>query len=224
RAALDGRPALIRNPSSAPGETVHLESYPALLVLAVAVAAPLLAEIPIGIRLPALVLEIILGIVIGPHVLGLATVSPLLGWLGGTLGLAGLFFMAGLELDLEKVRGQPISLAGRGWVLSIVLGVAAAGLLHALPPVRAPMMVALALATTAMGVLSPVLRDQGDLDTKFGRLVLAAGAVGEFGPIVVMSLVLTRTYSSGVEIALMLAFVGLAVAAALVALGMRPPR
>jgi Kef-type K+ transport system membrane component KefB len=203
---------------------VHLESYPALLVLAVAVIAPLLAEIPIGIRLPALVLEIVLGIVIGPHVLGLATVSPLLGWLGGTLGLAGLFFMAGLELDLEKVRGQPVSLAARGWLVSLVLGTAAAAVLYALPMVHSPMMVALALTTTAMGVLMPVLRDTGEVDSGFGRLVVAAGAVGEFGPIVVMSLVLTRTYSSWVEIGLMLVFVAIAVGAALVALGMRPPK
>ncbi|MGO9829608.1 MAG: cation:proton antiporter [Myxococcaceae bacterium] len=201
-----------------------METYPALLVLLIAVIAPLLAEIPIGIRLPALVLEILLGIIVGPHVLGLARMTPLLGWLGGTLGLAALFFMAGLELDLEKVRGRPLLLAGRGWILSIVLGLAAAGLLHALRPVHAPMMVALALATTAMGVLTPVLRDAGQLDTDFGRLVLAAGALGEFGPIVVMSLVLTRTYSSWVEIVLMVVFVVLAVAAALVALGMRPPR
>ncbi len=201
-----------------------METYPALLVLTIGVIAPLLAEIPIGIRIPALVLEIILGIVIGPHVLGLATVTPLLAWLGGNLGLAALFFMAGLELDLEKVRGRPLSLAGRGWVFSAVLGLAAAALLHALRPVHAPMMVALALTTTALGVLSPVLRDEGELDTQFGQLVLAAGTVGEFGPIVVMSLVLTRTHSSLVQIALMLVFVAVAVGAALVALGLRPPR
>ncbi|MGO9063384.1 MAG: cation:proton antiporter [Myxococcaceae bacterium] len=201
-----------------------MESYPALLVLTISVIAPLLAEIPIGIRLPALVLEILLGIVVGPHVLGLARMTPLLGWLGGTLGLGAVFFMAGLELDLEKVRGRPLSLAGRGWILSIALGLGAAGLLHVMRPVHAPMMLALALATTAMGVLTPILRDEGQLDTDFGRFVLGAGALGEFGPIVVMSLVLTGTYSSWVEIALMVLFVGLAVAAALVALGTRPPR
>jgi Kef-type K+ transport system membrane component KefB len=203
---------------------MHLETYPALLVLGIAVLAPLLAEIPIGVRVPALVLEIVLGIIVGPHVLGLAHVTPLLGWLGGDLGLAALFFMAGLELDLAKVRGRPLSLAGRGWLLSVVLALAVTALLHVLPPVHAPMMVALALATTAMGVLIPVLRDSGELDTDFGRLVLGAGSVGEFGPIVVMSLVLTRTHSSGVEIGLMLAFVAIAVGAALVALGARPPR
>jgi len=199
-------------------------SYPVLLVLTIAIVAPLLAEIPIGIRVPALVLEIVLGIVVGPHVLGLATVTPLLSWIGGRLGLGALFFMAGLELDLQKVRGRPLSLAARGWLISIALGAAAAAVLYALPSVHTPMMVALALATTAMGVLTPVLRDGGQLDSEFGRMVLGAGAVGEFGPVVIMSLALTGTYRSSVELILMVVFVAIAVAAALVALGVRPPR
>lgn len=201
-----------------------MNSHPVLLVLAIAVIAPLLAEIPIGVRVPALVLEMLLGIVVGPHVLGLATADGLLGWLGGRLGLGALFFMAGMELDLERVRGRPLSLAARGWILSLALGLAAAGLLYVLPFVHAPMMVALALTTTALGVLLPILRDAGELETAFGRLVLAAGTVGEFGPIIVMSLVLTRTYSGWLEIGLMLAFVAIAFGAALVALGARPPR
>src|SRR6266545_3173850 len=95
-----------------------MSSYPVLLVLAIAVAAPLLAEIPISVRLPALVLEMTLGIVVGPHVRGLVSADSLLGWLGGTLGLSALFFMAGMELDLDRVRGRPLALAARGWILS----------------------------------------------------------------------------------------------------------
>jgi Kef-type K+ transport system membrane component KefB len=86
------------------------------------------------------------------------------------------------------------------------------------------MMVALALTTTALGVLLPILRDAGELETDFGHLVLAVGTVGEFGPIVVMSLVLTGTYSGWLDIGLMLAFVAIAFGAALVALGARPPK
>src|SRR5271165_3202485 len=88
-----------------------MNSHPVLIVLAIAVAAPLLAEIPIGVRLPVVVLEMVLGIIAGPQVLGLATAEGLLGWLGGKLGLAALFFMAGMELDLERVRGRPLTLA-----------------------------------------------------------------------------------------------------------------
>jgi Kef-type K+ transport system membrane component KefB len=201
-----------------------MNSHPVLIVLAIAVAAPLLAEIPVGVRLPVVVLEMVLGIIIGPQVLGLASAEGLLGWLGGELGLAALFFMAGMELDLERVRGRPLTLAIRGWVLSLVLGLLVAALLYVLPIVHSPMMVGLALSTTALGTLLPILRDAGQLDTGFGRLVLAAGAVGEFCPVVMVSLVLTGQYSEWLKIGLMLTFVAIAFGAARIALGARPPR
>jgi Kef-type K+ transport system membrane component KefB len=69
--------------------------------------------------------------------------------------LAALFFMAGMELDLERVRGRPLTLAIRGWGVSLVLGLAAAALLYILPKVHSPMMVGLALSTTALGTLLP---------------------------------------------------------------------
>jgi len=155
-----------------------MEAHPVLLVLTIAVIAPLLAELPVGIRMPALVLEMVLGIIVGPHVLGLATGEGLLGWLGGTLGLAALFFMAGLELDLARVGGRPLTHAARGWALSLLLGLAAAETLHVLGIVHAPIAIALALSTTALGALLPILRDTGELETNLGPLVLAAGAVG----------------------------------------------
>jgi Kef-type K+ transport system membrane component KefB len=201
-----------------------MNSHPVLIVLAIAVAAPLLAEIPVGVRLPVVVLEMVLGIIIGPQVLGLATAEGLLGWLGGELGLAALFFMAGMELDLERVRGHPLTLAIRGWVLSLVLGLVVAALLYVLPIVHSPMMVGLALSTTALGTLLPILRDAGLLETEFGRLVLAAGAAGEFGPVVMVSLVLTGQYSEWLKIGLMLTFVAIAFGGARIALGARPPR
>ena len=201
-----------------------MSSHPVLLVLAIAVSAPLLAEIPIGLRLPAVVLEMVLGIIVGPDALGLVRADGLVDWLGGKLGLAALFFMAGMELDLERVKGMPLTLAVRGWMLSLVLALTAATVLHFLPLVHAPMMVAIALSTTALGTLLPILRDAGESDTAFGRMVMAAGAVGEFGPVVVMSLALTQGSSGWLEVVLLLAFVAIAFAAALVALGVRPPR
>ena len=201
-----------------------MSSHPVLLVLGIAVLAPLLAEIPIGFRLPTVVLEMMFGIIVGPDVLGLVKAEGLIDWLGGTLGLAALFFMAGLELDLGRVKGAPLRLAVLGWMLSLVLAFSAAMLLHFLPHVHAPMMIAIALSTTALGTLLPILSDAGESDTVFGRMVLAAGAVGEFGPVVVMSLVLTQGSSGWFEVVLLLAFVAIACLAALVALGVRPPR
>ena len=203
---------------------LDLNNHPVLLVMGIAVAAPLIAEIPIGFRLPVVVLEMALGVVVGPHVLGLARVEGLLGWLGGTLGLAALFFMAGMELDLERVRGRPLLLAAYGWVLSLALALSATALLNYLPFIHAPMMVAVALTSTALGTLLPILRDSGQLDTEFGRHILAVGAMGEFGPIVAVSLVLTREYSEWLQVALMLALIAITFLAAFAALRVRPPK
>ena len=185
--------------------------------MAIAVAAPLLAEIPIGVRLPVVILEMVLGIIIGPQVLGLAKAEGLLAWVG-TLGLSALFFSAGMELDLDRVRGRPLSLAVRGWLLSFALGLVAAGILHTVSFIHAPMMLALALCTTAMGTILPILRDAGELETGFGRLILAAGAMGEFGPVVVMSLALTGQHPAWQEVALMLSIVALTFLTAFAAL------
>jgi len=199
-----------------------LSAHPALLVIAVAVAAALLAEIPIGIRLPVGVLQLALGILVGPHVLGLARVDGLLAAFG-FFGTCALFFMAGMELDLDRVRGAPLSLALRGWLVSLVLAGLFAGLLHALPFVRLPFFVAIALTTTALGLLVPILRDSDDLETPFGRQVLAAGAAGEFGPVVVMSIAFAHETSGWVQAGLMLAFVALAIVCAVIALRPHPP-
>ena len=220
--------ALTRVPAL-PGETerdpfkMNLSHTPVLLVMAIGVLAPLLAEIPIGFRIPVVVLEMVLGIVVGPYGFGLVKVEGLLAWLGGTLGLAALFFMAGMELDLDRVRGRPLSLAVTGWGVSLTLGVCAAGILHVLPFIDAPVMVALTLTTTAVGTFMPILRDAGHLDTQFGRLVLAAGVVGEFGPVIVVSLLLTSSYGIGIESALMLGFLALTLVAAFFALKPSPP-
>src|SRR5262249_55450333 len=93
-----------------------------------------------------------------------------------------------------------------------------------IPFVHAPLMVTLALSTTALGTFMPALHDAGMLETEFGTDVLAAGAVGEFLPIMTTSLVLTRQFPAWEEVGLMLGFVGLAALAAFVALGYRSPR
>ena len=114
--------------------------------------------------------------------------------------MAATLFMAGMELEWDRIRGRPLTLAAIGWVVSLLLALAFVGVLHDIPYVDAPFMVALALATTSLGVLLPVFRDSGHLDTRFGSLFLAAGTVGEVGPIVVMSLLLSHRYSTWQEV------------------------
>jgi Kef-type K+ transport system membrane component KefB len=211
---------------------MDLNAYPILTVLIIATASSMLAELPVRFRVPAVVWEMIFGILVGPHLLGL--VQPIgrftmSGERVGTYtlmaerGLAALFFIAGLDLDLTRVRGRPLQLAITGWTVSLGLALTAAALLRMMPFVHAPLMIALALTTTAMGTFMPTLHDAGMLRTNFGINVLAAGAVGEFLPIISAALLLTRDVPVWQEVLLMLGFVVLAGVAAAVALGFRPP-
>jgi Kef-type K+ transport system membrane component KefB len=109
-----------------------LDNHPVFVVLALAVVAPLLAEIPIGVRVPVVVLEVVLGILIGPHVLGLHQVGPFLSYMI-TVGMGATLFMAGMEIDFKQVRGRPLSLALRGWAFSIPLAFLAWAALDVLP-------------------------------------------------------------------------------------------
>ncbi len=197
--------------------------HPVFWLMLAAVAAPLLAEIPLGVKLPVVVLEVVLGIVIGPHLLGLVQFEGFVKTMFG-FAMALTLFMAGVELDFNQIRGRPLFLATAGWVGSVLLGLGAVGLLHVVPGVNAPLMVTLALCTTGLGVLIPVFRDGGQLATAFGRLVVAAGVLGEVGPIVAMSLALSTRYSTWQELGFLVAFLALVGGAMAVGIGVRPPR
>ncbi|MEP6623190.1 MAG: cation:proton antiporter [Acidimicrobiia bacterium] len=193
-----------------------------LLILGAAFLAPLIAARFRALRLPALVFEIVFGIVIGPDVLDLVRLMPSIQLLSD-IGLATLIFLAGFELDLARVRGRPLRLAMKGWGASVVLGLVISGLLLAIGVIQAEMFVAFAMSTTALGTLLPIIRDEGMLETPFGVHVLAIGSVGEFLPIVAVALLLSRTDDSKAALALM-GFGVASVGAVLIALHSRPGR
>ncbi|MFO1415046.1 MAG: cation:proton antiporter [Burkholderiales bacterium] len=197
--------------------------HPIFAVLAIAVAAPLIAELPLGVRLPVVVIEVVLGAFFGPHGVGWIATGPFLD-LMQTAGLGAMLFMAGTEIDFRAIAGRPLRLGIGGWFVSAVLAFVVVGLLHVVPGVHAPMMVVLALTTTNLGVMLPVLRDAGVLDSAFGRQFLAAGTIGELAPIVAVSLALSTLYSTWQEFALLLAFLGVVAATGFVGARTRAPR
>jgi Kef-type K+ transport system membrane component KefB len=167
-----------------------------------------------GLLVPTVVLELVLGVVIGPQVLGLPT-SDFLQFFSD-LGLGMLFFFAGYEIDLRRIAGEPLRLGALGWALSLAIAYSIGGALAAAGIVLSLVYTGSALATTAIGTLIPILSDSGELRTRFGTYLLAAGAVGEFGPILLLTLVLS-TQGALHNAALLIAFVALAVAVALLA-------
>jgi Kef-type K+ transport system membrane component KefB len=132
------------------------------------------------------------------------------------LGLGMLFFFAGYEIDIVRIRGLPLRLATLGWVLSLAIAYALGGVLAAIGVVVSLVYVGSALSTTAIGTLLPVLKDTGELQTDFGTYLLGAGAVGEFGPILLLTLALS-TQSALHNALILVAFIALAVAVAVVA-------
>ncbi|MFD0637432.1 cation:proton antiporter [Catenulispora yoronensis] len=172
--------------STIPGMDRSLSTL--LLVALIAVLSPPLADL-VGraAPVPMVVFEIVLGILVGPDVLGWAVQDDLVHTLS-QFGLAMLFFMAGYEIDFDRLRGGPLARAVRGWAMSVVIGVGL-GLLLA-PTADSGAIVGIALTTTALGTILPVLRDAGQLGTALGDAVMAVGAVGEFAPIVAMTLFL----------------------------------
>jgi Kef-type K+ transport system membrane component KefB len=165
--------------------------------------------------LPVVAVEIVLGILIGPEVLGLAKPDEFLDFFA-SLGLGMLFFFAGYEIDFERIRGSPLRLAALGWVLSLALAYALGGLFALAGVVLSLIFTGSAMATTAIGTLIPILRDAGELRTRFGRYLLAAGAAGEFGPILLITL-LFSTKRAASEAAILVAFLAIAVVAAVIA-------
>lgn len=194
-----------------------------LVVAAIAAMAPVLADLSRTAKVPVVVAEIALGIVVGPQVLGLAETDSFIEALS-TFGLAFLFFLAGMEIDFERIRGAPIERGVAGWLLSVVFGAAIALILHLTGVIDATVLVALALTTTALGTLMPILRDAGILDQRFGSFVVGAGAVGEFGPVIIVSIILAFDAGEAWHSVLLFVFAGVAVATSLIALRARPAR
>jgi Kef-type K+ transport system membrane component KefB len=185
-----------------------------VIVMIAAIAAITVAVVPSRFAPPVVVVELLLGIVVGPEVLDLAGTDSFIEFFSN-LGLGMLFFFAGYEIDFERIRGKPLKLGAWGWLLSIALAYGIGGALAAAGIVLSFLYTGSAMATTAIGTLIPILRDNGELKTRFGTYLLAAGGIGEFGPILLVTLVLS-TANPLHESVILIAFVALALAMALV--------
>jgi len=159
-------------------------------VALVAALAPIVVAVLPGPRVPQVVIFLLGGVLIGPHVLGLAETSSIR--LVANIGLGFLFLLAGYELDPALLRQRPGELAMLGWVISAVAAVGVAAGLTAAGYIRDYVPVGLALTTTALGTLLPILRDNDMLVGQFGRYIFAAGAVGELFPILIIAVFLTK--------------------------------
>ena len=189
------------------------------VITLIAAVTPLMAARLPGSRIPEVVLLIVLGIVVGPGVLGLAQNSPAIDLIAN-VGLGMLFFLGGFELDRVVMMGQNGRAAAGAWLVSMALALGVVGMLAASGFVRAFLPVAIALTTTALGTLLPILRDAGENRGAFGRAMIANGAIGELFPIIAISVFLSGR-GTWAALALLLAFGAIAYVASRVALRFR---
>ena len=173
--------------------------------------------------LPTVVVEIVLGILIGPEVLGLAELDPYINFLSD-FGLALLFFFAGLEVIEHHVPRTVLRRGTIGWAISLAIGLTVGLVLQQAGVDAEWWLLGVALVTTALGTLVPILSDAGVLPTPLGRAVLGTGVAGEFWPIIFISVFLTSVYGEVTEFVLLLGFGVLVAGAAIVATQARPPR
>src|SRR4051795_6119254 len=180
-----------------------------LIVTAIAFAAPFVLGLFPRVRLPSVVAEIGAGIAVGPSVLGWVHVDQTIQVIS-TLGLAFLLFLAGLEIDFMRLRGRVLKLAALGYALSFGLALLVAGGLRVAGLVHAPLLVAITLAATSLGVLIPVLKDAGASATPLGQLVIAAGSIADFAAIILLSVFFTGEGGTGSTLLLIASLLALA--------------
>ena len=190
-----------------------------LLVAAVAFAAPLLLGLAPALRLPSVVLELVAGIVIGPSVLGWVELDEPIQVLS-LVGLAFLLFLAGLEIEFDRLRGRRLALVGVGFALSFVIAVVAALVLDAAGQVETPLLVAIILVATSLGVVVPVLKDSNELSSDLGQLVIAAASIADFGAVILLSVFFSRESTGlGAKLVLLGGFALISAAAVAALLG-----
>ena len=193
-------------------------SFNSLLIIGgVAVAMPLLLGLVPAVKVPAVVLEILGGVLVGPEVLGWVHLDPAVR-VTADLGLGFLLFMAGYEIDLRRFERRILGLAGRAFAASVALALLIAYGLQLAGQVRDGLLVAITLLATSLGILVPILKDSGHTDTPFGQLIMAAGSLAELGPLVLLSVFFSASSGNpSTELGLLAAFIGITAVVVVVA-------
>ncbi len=181
------------------------------IVCAVAVVVPLALGLSPARRIPTVVIEIITGIIIGPSVLGWVTYDTPIAILS-TLGLSFLLFHAGMEVELDRLRGRVLTPVLLGFLLTLALALPIGFIFYGLGQVKSPVFLTIVLSATTLGMVMPLLKDSGELNSSFGQLVIAGAVVADFVPIVLLSLFFSHeTASIGSKIVLLGGFIFLAI-------------
>ncbi len=164
-----------------------MQPYTSFIIVAViAFLAPLIRGLAPMILVPAIVLELVGGIIVGPHGIGIAS-STVPVKVFATVGLACLLFLAGREIQVDRLRGPLLTTSLAGFAISLVLAFGCASLFHAVGLVKTPLLVAIVLVATSLSIIIVPLKDAHETDSNWGQQVIAAAAIAEFGAVILLS-------------------------------------
>jgi Kef-type K+ transport system membrane component KefB len=193
--------------------------YGLAVVAAVAFLVPLTLGLFPRVRVPSVVVEIAMGVVIGPFGLGWVTIDTPIHVLS-IIGMAALLFLGGMEIEYERLRGRVLRLSVVGFGVSLGIGLAVALGLQAASLIREPLFVALILAASAVGLVIPILKDAGEIGNDFGQLVVAGSSIADFGTVILLALFFSREATSPIaQLVLLTAFGTIAAAIVFAAFG-----
>lgn len=186
-----------------------------LAVAAIAVTAPLLVNLAPALRLPAVVLEIVAGIVVGPSGLGWVELDLPIQVLG-LIGLAFLLFLAGLEIDVVGLRGPRLRKTGLGYLVTLAIGIPLGLAFSGAGWVDSPPLLAITLSATSLGLVVPVLKDARQADSEVGQLTIAAASIADFAAILLLTIFFSQSSTgTGTKLLLIGGFALLALVATL---------
>ncbi len=191
-------------------------SFNGLLVVAViAVTAPLLVNLAPALRVPAVVVEIVAGIVVGPSGLGWVELDLPIQVLG-LMGLAFLLLLAGMEIDVAGLRGPRLRVTGLGYLITLALGIAVGIAFSGVGWVDSPLLLAITLSATSLGLVVPVLKDARQADGEVGQLTIAAASIADFAAVLLLTVFFSQSATgTGTKLLLIGGFALFAVAATL---------
>jgi len=182
-----------------------------LIIAGIAVVVPVILGLLPRLTVPGAVLEVVADILVGPSVLGWVHIDAPIQVLSD-LGLGMLLFLAGLEIDVQRLRGPLAQLAGWAFGASVVLALLCACAFRLGGQAAPPLLLAIVFMSTSAGLLLPLLKDADEETTRFGQLVMTAAALAEIAPIMLLSLFFSATSKSSADRLILLAiFIALVV-------------
>jgi len=193
-------------------------------VAAVAFIAPLVLGLAPALRVPSVLLEIGAGVALGPSVLGWVEADAAVNVLS-LIGVGFLLLLAGLEIEVDRLRGAVLRLALTGFAVSFGIAVVVGYGLDAVGVVGAPFLVAVILSATSLAVVLPLLKDTGLAGSPFGQMLIAAASIADVATVIMLSLFFSEeTAGVGVRLALFALFGLVCVGAGIaIAVGARVP-